>query len=162
MNRRPGSRARAARLLAAALLLCAGKAAAQSTTLQVVPVQGLSFGNLIPGVPEQVGVGDGARRAEVVLQGRGTFDLSLILPAALVAPSGARIPLRFGTADAALASTTSTVPAGFNPRQMYRVRLGEGLGLPRLLLGGTALPAADQPPGRYQATLVLIVTPPGT
>ncbi|HEX8829611.1 MAG TPA: hypothetical protein VF705_00505, partial [Longimicrobium sp.] len=75
MNRRPGSRARAARLLAAALLLCAGKAAAQSTTLQVVPVQGLSFGNLIPGVPEQVGVGDGARRAEVVLQGRGTFDL---------------------------------------------------------------------------------------
>jgi hypothetical protein len=144
------------------LLLCAGKAAAQDHTLQVVPVQGLSFGNLIPGVPEQVGVADGARRAEVVLQGRGTYDLSLILPAALVSPSGARIPLRFGTADAALASTTSTVPAGFNPRQMHRVRLGEGLGLPRLLLGGTALPAADQPPGRYQATLVLMVTPPGT
>ncbi len=151
---------RAAWLLAATLLLGAAPACAQS--LQAVPVQGLSFGSLIPGVPEQIGTGDAARRAEVVLSGQGTFDLSLILPSALVSASGARIPLRFGAADAAVAATSSTAPVTFDPRRVYRIRLDDGQGVPRLLLGGTALPAADQRAGSYQATLVLVVTPPGT
>lgn len=165
MERRTGStgrRRRAPWLLAAALASAAGEARAQGASLDAVPVQGLTFGTLIPGVPEQVRVGDAARRAEVVLNGEGVFDLSLILPAALVSPGGARIPLRFGAADAAVAASSSTAPVGFDPRQVFRVRVGNGPGVPRLLLGGTALPAPDQPTGRYQATLVLVVTPPGT
>ncbi len=130
--------------------------------MDAVPVQGLSFGALIPGVPETVSVGDPARRAEVVLKGEGWLDLSLLLPEAMLAPSGARIPLRFEGHDGAILRSSSSSPALLDPRGMHRIRLGGEHGPMKLLLGGTALPAMDLPAGKYTTTIVLIVTTPGT
>jgi hypothetical protein len=152
--------------LALALALAAGGngAAAQASSgssLEAFPVQALAFGPMIPGVPETVGVGDAARRAEIVLTGQGVADVTLVLPDALVAPSGARIPLRFGARDAAVArGSGAAVPV--DPRQPIRVSLDAASGPARILVGATALPAPDQVAGTYSTTLVLVVVNPGT
>jgi hypothetical protein len=153
-------------LLALALAHAAGGggAAAQSSSggsLQAISVQGLAFGPMIPGVPESIGVGDAARRAEIVLTGQGTADVSLILPEALASPSGARIPLRFGAGDAAVARGSGpAVPV--DPHAPIRVTLDPASGPTRILVGATALPAPDQVAGTYSATVVLVVINPGT
>ena len=159
---------RIARVAALLLALAGGvggggaHAQAPASTVEAVPVQGLSFGPLLPGVAETVSVADAARRAEIILSGRGTFDVLLVLPDALVNADGARIPLRFGARDGALMRNPSAPLLPFNPLEMGRVRIGDGPGPARLLLGGTALPAPDQAAGTYQATVVVIVNNPGT
>jgi hypothetical protein len=153
-------------LLALALARAAGVggAAAQSSSgasLQAIPVQGLAFGPMIPGVPETIGVADAARRAEIVLSGQGTADVSLVLPEALVSPSGARIPLRFGAWDAAVARGSGH-PVPVNPHEPIRVTLDPASGPTRILVGATALPAPNQVAGTYSTTVVLVVINPGT
>lgn len=165
MRARTFSPSRAGALLALALAVCGGRAHAQApapASVEVVPVQGLAFGPLLPGVPEQVPVTDAARRAEIVLTGEGTVDLSVLLPQAMTSPAGTRIPLRFGAADGALLRNASTAPVAVNPLGTIRVRLQGGGAPTRLLIGGTALPAADQPAGSYTTTLVLVVVNAGT
>lgn len=157
-------RPRAALVLAILGTLGGRAAAAQApaASLEVIPVQGLSFGPLIPGVPETVAVGDAARRGELLLRGRGVFDLTLVLPTALVSPSGARIPLRFAAKDGAVLRSSAHALIPFNPLEPNRVRVQDNQGPTRLVFGGTALPATDQPAGRYQATVVVVVNNPGT
>ncbi|MDB4949789.1 MAG: hypothetical protein JWM27_2438 [Gemmatimonadetes bacterium] len=153
-------------LLALALALAAGgrEAAAQAssgTSLEAFPVQGLAFGPMIPGVPESIPVTDGARRAEIVITGQGTADVTLVLPEALVSAAGARIPLRFGARDAAVArGSGAAVPV--DPHQPIRVSLDGASGPVRILVGATALPAPGQVAGTYTTTLVLVVVNPGT
>lgn len=159
MSRRISS----ALILAVCFCLAAGGARAQASgALEAVPTQGLAFGSLLPGVAETVQTGDGARRAEVVLRGEGWVDLSFMLPQAMVSPSGARIPLRFGARDAALLRNSSSGTVPLNPLETNRVKLNANQGAMRILLGGTALPAQDQPAGRYTATIVIVASPPGT
>lgn len=149
-------------VLALFLALHGGAAEAQASGgLEAIPTQGLAFGSLLPGVAETVAVGDGARRAEVMLTGEGWIDLSFILPDAMVSPSGARIPLGFGTRDAALLRNSSSGAIPLNPLETSRVKLNPNQAL-RVVLGGTALPMQDQPAGRYTATIVLVATTPGT
>lgn len=152
-------------ILALCVSLAASRAHAQGSGgsgLEAVPTQGLAFGSLLPGVAETVQTGDGARRAEVVLRGEGWVDLSFMLPQAMVSPSGARIPLRFGTRDAALLRNSSSGTVPLNPLETNRVKLNANQGAMRILLGGTATPAQDQPAGRYTATIVIVAAPPGT
>ncbi|MEW5925897.1 MAG: hypothetical protein AB1941_00280 [Gemmatimonadota bacterium] len=159
MSRRISS----ALILALFFCLAAGGARAQASGgLEAVPTQGLAFGSLLPGVEETVQTGDGARRAEVVLRGEGWVDLSFMLPQAMVSPSGARIPLRFGARDAALLRNSSSGTVPLNPLETNRLKLNANQGAMRILLGGTALPAQDQPAGRYTATIVIVAAPPGT
>jgi hypothetical protein len=155
----------AALLLALAGAFCGGRARAQApagVSFDAVPLQGLSFGALLPGVPEVVPVTDAARRAEIVLSGSGTFDVTLVLPEAMVSPTGARLPLRFGAADGAVLRNVSASLVPFDPLGTNRVRLDPMQGPARLLLGGTALPAREQTAGRYTTTIVVVVTNPGT
>ncbi|HEV2733428.1 MAG TPA: hypothetical protein VGV85_01270 [Longimicrobiaceae bacterium] len=159
MSRRISS----ALILALFVCLAAGGARAQAPAgLEAVPTQGLAFGSLLPGVAETVQTGDGARRAEVVLRGEGWVDLSFMLPQAMVSPSGARIPLRFGARDGALLRNSSSGTVPLNPLETSRIKLNANQGAMRILLGGTALPAQDQPAGRYTATIVIVASPPGT
>ncbi|HST61661.1 MAG TPA: hypothetical protein VLK84_23350 [Longimicrobium sp.] len=137
-------------------------AQAPAQAVEAVPVQGLSFGRLLPGVPETVSTADAARRAEIILSGTGSFDVLLVLPDALVNADGARIPLRFGARDGAVMRNPSAPLLPFNPLEMGRVQIQESAGPARLLLGGTAVPAPSQAAGTYQATVVLIVNNPGT
>lgn len=165
MSAKTVRRALGAGMLFALALMSGGRAHAQApaSSVEAVPVQGLSFGPLLPGVAETVRVADAARRAEVILDGSGMVDVTLVLPTALVSPSGARIPLRFGARDAAILRNASSAFIPMNPLETARVRLHDGTpGPARVVLGGTALPAADQPAGSYQATVTVIVNNPGT
>ena len=147
-------------LALAGALLASGSAAAQPGGVAAVPVQGLSFGSLIPGVPEVVSVDDAARRAEVVLEGKGSVDVLLVLPRAMVSRTGGSIPLHFGAADAALASTDRISP--MDPLRSMRLNLAGGSAPPRLLLGGTATAGRAQPAGEYSTTIVVIISKAGT
>jgi hypothetical protein len=141
-----------------------GRAHAQApaSSIEAVPLQGLSFGELLPGVPETVRVSDAARRAEILLTGQGTFDVLMVLPDALVSAGGARIPLRFSGRDGAVMPSPSAALLPFDPLQLGRVRVSGGASPTRLLLGGSAYPAGDQAAGSYQATVVVIINNPGT
>ena len=156
---------RTALLLALAGCFCGGGAYAQapaSAGVDAVPAQGLSFGPLIPGVPEAIAVTDAARRAEIVLNGNGSLDVTLVLPKAMVSPTGARLPLLFTARDGALMRNLSASLLPFDPLSTGRVRLDASQGPARLLLGGTALPTRGQPAGRYTATILVVITNPGT
>jgi hypothetical protein len=155
----------AALLLALAGAFCGGRAQAQApagVSFDAVPLQGLSFGSLLPGVPEVVQVTDAARRAEIVLSGSGTFDVTLVRPDAMVSPTGARLPLRFSAGDGAVLRNVSAALGAFDPLGTNRLRLDSTQGPARLLLGGTALPSREQTAGRYTTTIVVVITNPGT
>lgn len=150
--------------LIAVLLLTSWGAAAQSQTAQsvtVIPVQSLSFGLLLPGVPEVVPATDVARRAVVALSGSGPVDVTLVLPTSLVTPDGGSIPLHFGTADAGLLPTIASPVVALNPFQVNRVQLTADRAA-HVVLGGSALPSRGQRPGHYSARVLVIVSQPGT
>lgn len=148
--------------LALAGALAAGSADAQPGGVAAVPVQGLSFGALIPGVPEVVSVDDAARRAEIALEGKGSVDVLLVLPRALASRAGGSIPLHFAANDAALATAGSERIAPMDPLRSMRLNLAGGSAPPRLLLGGTATAGRAQPAGEYSATIVVIISKAGT
>jgi hypothetical protein len=150
--------------LFAAFLLGSGvrHAAAQaggSTT--VVPLQQLTFGTLVPGVPEVVTVNDVARRAMIALSGTGAVDVTFLLPASLESPEGAAIPLRFGTGDGGLMSSAISPVAPIDPRDSRRLMLAADHAT-HLVLGGVALPARGQQPGHYSARVIILISQPGT
>ena len=131
-------------------------------SVEAVMVQELTFGPLIPGVPERVPVTDAARRAEIVLTGEGTVELAIVLSDAMTSPGGTRIPLRFGALDGAILRNASTAPVTVNPQGTIRVTL-QGADTPtRLLIGGTALPSSAQAAGTYRTRMVLMVVNAGT
>jgi hypothetical protein len=147
---------------ALALASCGSIAGAQgqrSTT--VFPVQALSFGLLLPGVPEVVPVTDMARRAMVALSGAGAVDVTLVLPSSLSAPDGTNIPLQFRAGDAGLLQSAGSAVVPLNPYQVNRVHLAPDR-MVYLLLGGVALPSQAQHPGHYSARVLVIVSQPGT
>ena len=146
------------------LLLGSGVRAADgqaggSTT--VVPVQQLTFGNLVPGMAEVVSVNDVGRRAMIALSGSNAVDVTFLLPAALESATGGRIPLQFSTADAGVLSSTVSLAVPMNPHESRRVLLAPDH-VTHILLGGVALPGQGQPPGHYSARVVLLISQPGT
>ena len=150
-------------LLAALLLASCGRivGAQAPQSMTVYPVQALSFGLLLPGVPETVPVTDMARRAMVALAGAGSVDVTLVLPSDLSAPDGTTIPLLFGASDAGLLQSAGSAPVPLNPFQVNRVSLAADR-MVYLLLGGAALPSRAQHPGHYSARVLVIVSQPGT
>ena len=147
----------------AALLLVWSPAVvvAHAQSVTVSPVQGLSFGLLLPGAPETVSRDDVARRGMVALAGSGPLDVTFVLPTALVSPEGGSLPLTFSAASAGLLGSTGSAAAPLNPQQLQRVQLAADR-VSHLVLGGTAQPAASQRAGHYTARIVIIVSQPGT
>jgi hypothetical protein len=148
-------------LTALLLVWSATVAAAHAQAATVSPVQGLSFGLLVPGEPETVSLDDVARRGVVALAGSGPLDVSFVLPATLDSPDGGSLPLSFSAASAGLLSSTGGTAAPLNPQQLLRVQLSPDRVM-HLVLGGTAQPAASQRAGHYTARIVVIVSQPGT
>ena len=154
---------RGARLVAALLLVLGARPVkgqgSGSTT--VVPLQPLTFGNLIPGVPEVVSISDVARRAVIALSGSSAVDVTLLLPASMEAPDGTSIPLQFGSADGAVMASTVSAPVPMNPHESRRVALAPDHAT-HLILGGVALPTRSQRPGHYTARVIVLISQPGT
>ncbi len=156
--------ARTGRLALCALILASWPtlAAAQpKRTVSIVPVQSLSFGLLMPGLREVVGVSDISRRAVVALAGDGPVDVALVLPSVMETPNGDRIPLRFSAGDAALITTSGNTLSKLDPLQVNRVQLGNDRTV-LFVLGGTAVTSASTRPGHYTARVALLVNHPGT
>ena len=130
-------------------------------SVSITPVQSLSFGLLLPGLREAVRVNDVSRRAVVALAGKGTVDVTLVLPSSLQTTSGERIPLQFTAGDAALLNTSGSTINTLDPLQVNRVQLGNDRTV-LLVLGGTAVTAASTRPGQYTARVTLLVNQPGT
>lgn len=148
-------------VLTALLLVSSATAAAQAQAVTVSPEQGLSFGLLLPGAPESVALDDVARRGMVALAGSGSLDVTFVLPTALVSPEGGSLPLSFSPGSAGLLTTAGSAVSPLNPQQLQRVQLTTDR-VTRLVLGGTAQPAASQRAGHYTARIVVIVSQPGT
>ena len=147
-------------VLTAGFLGAATPTNAQTPTA-VTAIQGLDFGALIAGVAEPVRLNEGWRRAEARVEGDKVVEVRLMLPTALVAASGATIPLQFVNGDASITLAGSTKANLFDPNTGTRVQFKGAVTSAMLYLGGTALPAATQPAGSYSATVVIVLSKPG-
>jgi hypothetical protein len=155
-----GSRQRGV-LTALLLVWSGGFTAARAQAVTVNPVQGLSFGLLLPGTPETVSLDDVARRGVVALAGSGSLDVTFVLPSAMLSPEGGSLPLSFSSVSAGLLASAGGIAMPLNPQQLLRVQLAPDRVM-HLVLGGTAQPTAGQRAGHYVGRVVVIVSQPGT
>ncbi|HSM05390.1 MAG TPA: hypothetical protein VK858_12295 [Longimicrobiales bacterium] len=147
-------------LLLGAPLEAQGGPPTRGRPLRVDGQQELNFGQLLTGLPSAVLPNDPLNAARVQVSGEKDSDLliSFFLPAALIGPGGAGVPLIFGPADAGYSAERSVdTQVPFDPAAPSVIRLpGNGRGL--LFLGGTALPAGTLPAGDYAATVTLTIS----
>jgi hypothetical protein len=128
----------------------------------VFPIQNLRFGTLRAGMPEYVDADDVARRAELQIVGSGRVVVTFALPAEMTSVGGHRVPLEFRKGDAMLVTRDGDRDQDFDPNKPKQFNIKPGDGGGTLCLGGTALPDASQPPGRYTAMITIQVVTPGT
>jgi len=143
------------------LLLAPAPLAAQ---VALFPVQNLSFGTIRAGMPEHVSPDDVARRAELELVGSGVVVITIALPADMVSAGGHRLPLLFERGDGLFLARGPGrgQDRTFDPNKPRNFHINASEGGGTVCLGGTALPDASQPPGRYTATITVQVVTPGT
>lgn len=133
-----------------------------SAPITMVTERGLSFGLLIPGRTEVVGIGDVQRRALVWISGAGQVQLGLVLPQQLTTAEGNTLPLSFRPGDAGILYPSSSVPQVFDPRAGVQLNLSQAGGNVGLVVGGSALVAPPQPAGDYTGKIVVVITNPAT
>lgn len=152
------------RIPAVARLLTTGAFLALATvatgqTLVVRPIQNLTFGFLLPGVPTTVDA------AQITLSGQiqveaaiGTsFEIRYILPNAMTGP-GQTLPLTFGNNTAGAApSANPGAMIRFNPANPARFQLVTTTRA-TFFLGGRAAPRNGQQVGAYSAPIVVTIT----
>jgi hypothetical protein len=136
----------------------------QGRPLNVIPRQPLTFGTIWSGQPAHVSALDPVRSGQIELRGIRLTEVQITftLPAALAGPSGAQLPLTFGSGDGAMsASGTIGSATPFDPRSPVTGQLS-GNGRLSLYLGATAQPALRQPAGAYSGTITVTIAYTGT
>ncbi len=128
----------------------------------VYPVQDLAFGQIPAGTPSAIAPTDAARRAEVDVGGTGLYTLNVILPTEMVTMSGARFPISFDSSDGILRYRRLGWQLSFDPTTPTSVWIPWWESGASVYLGGTAEPAASQPPGQYRATITVQIINSGT
>lgn len=146
-------------VLGAILGVAPGPAAAQIT---VFPVQGLAFGSLQPGLDEWVPPTDANRRAVLDVRGRGRYTMDVQLPMSMTSALGHRVPLSFSSSDGVIQYLRTGRRQVFDPSNPVPIRLHGWRRAFSVFLGGTAQPAANQPPGRYSAVITVVFSQTGT
>jgi hypothetical protein len=119
----------------------------------------LTFGTLLPGIPQPISRTDPLRSGQFDVTGRrfSTVQFTLSLPAVMNGPAGATLPLSFGSNDAGYSVSQSVAAqVGFDPRGPFLATLSSN-GRGSVFLGGTAQPTPSQRPGSYSATVTLTV-----
>jgi len=132
---------------------------AQGKPLTVTGVRGVTFGAVLPGVPRVVLRTDPANSGQFDIKGpKGNVLLSFVLPLTMTGPSGALMPLAFGSSDAGY-STTQAIGSqvGFDPKQPFTAAIPNN-GRASVFIGATANAATNQRAGAYTATIILNVT----
>lgn len=125
-----------------------------------VPLRDLTFGDVIPGIPEAVSADHPRQAGMFEIQGipDGTVRLEFLLPDALVSMEGASMPIAFDPSDGYADFSRGRPPRGvkFDPNLPLVATLGPN-GRLIVRLGGTVSPRRIQPRGEYQATIALTV-----
>ena len=146
--------------LTALLLAFAPHAALAQAPIGVTGVQGVMFGTMLQGATKVVSRADAANAAQFSIKGAGggrQVQLQFTLPANLIGPGGAAIPLSYAAGDAGFSAQQSIAnQVGFDPRSPFTAQLSQN-GRGSVFLGARATPGAAQSPGTYTATLTLTV-----
>ena len=128
--------------------------------IQVRGQRDLSFGTLFPGIPERVFPTDGARAGEFRIRGPRNMEIIIqfTLPAVMVEPGSATLPLSYAANDAIYEPRGGGAPppVAFDPTVPFINRLPNGRQA-RVFLGATATPSFSQTAGDYTAAVVLTV-----
>jgi hypothetical protein len=149
-----------AALLAGAL---PGALAAQRP-LRATGVRGLTFGILLPGLPQPVLSMDAVRSAQLDVTGpnREVVRITFTLPSVLAGPAGGTIPIVFGATSAGWSeSQTITNQVLFDPQQPFTATLSNN-GRGSVFLGATLQPGGTAPSGAYSAPITITLALVGT
>lgn len=144
-------------LLAALLLALLPAALAAQRPLRATGVRGITFGMVIPGIPQPVARTDAIRSGQFDITGPNRSDVSITftLPAMLTSPGGGTVPIVFGPASAGWSQAQAIgSQVAFDPSQPYTATLSNN-GRGAVFLGATLQPAANTPAGDYTAPVTL-------
>lgn len=134
-------------------------------TFMAIAQRDLTFGEVLPGIPETVLTENPRQSGLFEIRGvrGGTVRVEFLLPAALVSMHGALLPLQFGPMDGYADLSRGHPPRGirFDPRTPLVAVLGPN-GRLMVRLGGTVIPSRTQAGGEYHATIALTVFDLGT
>ncbi len=149
----------AARLLTTCVALSLAQVVQGQTSLVVRPLQNLTFGFLLPGVPTTVDAATVTRSGQIQVEAplATNFQVQYTLPTVMTG-AGTTLPVSFGTTDAGAAPTAN--PAAmqrFNPAAATRWVLVTTTRA-TFFLGGRASPRVGQPVGSYTAPVVVTIT----
>ena len=129
------------------------------TSLVVRPLQNLTFGFLLPGVPSTVDAATVTRSGQIQVEAPlGTnFEVRYTLPTVMNGQA-TTLPVTFGTTDGGAAPSAN--PASmqrFNPATATRWQLVTTTRA-TFFLGGRASPRVGQPVGGYTAPIIVTIT----
>lgn len=119
----------------------------------------LTFGEVLPGIPESVLSSDPKHAGLFEVQGSkcSPVRVEFVLPSALQSAQGALLPIEFGHGDGQADFSRGRYHGiYFDPRTPLVADLGPN-GKLWVRLGGTALPTRDQAGGAYYATISITV-----
>lgn len=155
-------------VLALALVATAATAQAQSANinvtanvfqaLTVVGNNDLAFGNVFPGVNKTIAVADGGagKYSVTVGQAGANVNLSFTLPANLIGPGAATLPVGSWTGHWAATDVTSGGTT-FVPSAANTAAALSGTGLLFVYIGAQVSPGAAQAAGGYTAVATMTV-----
>lgn len=144
-----------------AVMLVLGAVPALGQAPFVAGVRQLAFGVVLPGIPRSVlrtdpvnsgqfNVGTGGQQGQ-------SIQLTFTLPAVLVGPAAATMPIAFGGTSAGYSASGSIASqVGFDPRVPFVTQAGQ-VATSAVFLGGTVNPNPSQRAGSYTATVTLSV-----
>lgn len=147
------------RFVTCSLVLCFAATAQAQTGLVARPIQNLTFGFLLPGVPTSVDAAQITRSGQIQVEAAlGTnFEVRYTLPTVMNGV-GTTLPVSFGTTDGGAApSTNPAAMQRFNPNAATRWRLATTTRA-TFFLGARASPRVGQPVGAYTAPIIVTIT----
>lgn len=148
-----------ARLFTSCCVLSLASVAQGQTSLVVRPLQNLTFGFLLPGVPTTVDAATVTRSGQIQVEAPlGTnFEVRYTLPTVMNGQA-TTLPVTFSTTDGGAAPSAN--PASmqrFNPATATRWQLITTTRA-TFFLGGRASPRVGQPVGGYTAPIIVTIT----
>jgi uncharacterized protein DUF4402 len=146
----------------ALLALALSHAGAGRLCAQLISANGIrnvSFGNVLPGVPNTVQPTDVGRSGQFNIVGPSLAQVEITfgLPTVITGPASTTMPISFGATAAGYASNgsiASQVP--FNPHVPFRGNLSL-LGRASTFLGGVLTPPGTQSAGSYSGSVSMTV-----
>jgi len=136
--------------------------------ITITSPQPLDFGDILQGIPKSVTNNDvSAGIFEISGQNQAGINLYLQLPEYLsLSGSGTSLPIIFSATDASVDTTGAGNPAGMdaskgwqnvNPRSLPAAAIIGSNGT-NIYIGGKAVPSANQKPGTYTGSIILLVS----